>query len=367
MYFLDTNALYFYIGREQLGEKSNAKVDIESLRAFLDNKDDKALAASAYVEALVKFRNNAEYAERIHSFMLAKDLRIFNNVQYLTFSPDQISVNLSLKGDILLHYIKNRVLPEKIDIEVRLAVGFFMSILLLYTKYMIDDSKSICSKYEYDIEMFIIDKVTTTVEGKLHSTLQEAYENREDYEQQTFKDKYIELLERGCQLVDTVVELFSDKGSNFVADDLIEAEIDKKYAFLQANKPDNYLMENIHKVFSSRPNFMNEAKERFAVMYSEKGKAFKGKEKFAFKPLQTDYIAEEMFSSWMDRSQKFRKNDVFDLFFLGCADYIDDSHADNILLDRSSYLLTFDKKLDRYIEKKRPSNGAVIRRFFNDF
>ena len=155
MYFLDTNALYFYIGREHLGEKSNAKVDVESLRTFLDNKDDKALAASAYIEAMVKFRNNAEYAERIHSFMIAKDLRVFNNVQYLTFSADQISVNLSLKGDMLLHYIKNRVLPEKIDIEVRLAVGFFMSILLLYTKYRIDDSKRICSKHDYDIEMFI--------------------------------------------------------------------------------------------------------------------------------------------------------------------------------------------------------------------
>ena len=294
---------------------------------------------------------------------------MFNNVQYQTFSADQISVNLSLKGEMLSQYIMNNVLPVKIDLEVRFALGFFMSILLLYTKYQIDACKAICSDHDYDIEAFIRDKTVTVVEHELRTTLQDAYDNHENLEQQLFKDKYVELLEDGCQLADAVVELLSTRGLDISITDIrkVEKDVNDRYILLKTNKPDNYLMDNIHKVINSRPDFKAEAKKRFAEMYSERGKAFKGKEKFAFKSIQTDYLAEEMYSSWMDNSQKFRKNDIFDFFFLGCADYKDERPADCVLTDTSTYLLTFDKKLDRYIERKRPSNGAVIRRFYNDF
>ena len=56
MYFLDTNAWYVYIGRERIGEKSDANVDCESFRKVLDNRNDKALASSAYIEALNRIR-----------------------------------------------------------------------------------------------------------------------------------------------------------------------------------------------------------------------------------------------------------------------------------------------------------------------
>ncbi|MDC7293004.1 hypothetical protein NXH67_05680 [Butyrivibrio sp. DSM 10294] len=63
---LDTNALYAYIGREKLGLKSDAKIDYNALKTFLDSKvTDKALAASAYIEAMVKYRNEILYAKRV--------------------------------------------------------------------------------------------------------------------------------------------------------------------------------------------------------------------------------------------------------------------------------------------------------------
>ena len=102
-------------------------------------------------------------------------------------------------------------------------------------------------------------------------------------------------------------------------------------------------------------------------MYSYQGKAFKGREKFSFTKIQTDYMAEELYKSWIDDSQKFRKNDIFDFFFLACAEYKDKRPVASLLEDRSSYLLTFDKKLARYIERKRPNNGQVIRRYYNNF
>ena len=369
MYFLDTNALYWYIGREKLEVGSDAKVDWNLLRSFLDNREDKALASSAYVEAMARFRNKPEYASKIHDFMYAKNLRLFNNVQYQTFSSDQISVNHSLKGDQLSHYIKSRILPVKIDIEVRFALGFMMSILLLYAKYRIDGSGKICSNHDYDIEMFIKNEIIEGTEAKLRIALEEAYNNHEGLEQQFFKEKYIKLLGDGCQLTDTLVELLSTKGIDTEADDIadVEEEVRNRYCSMKANNPDNYLMVNISKELCFRPDFKEEAKKRFSEMYSNKGKAFRGKEKFAFKDIQVEYLAEEMYTSWIDNSQKFRKNDIFDFFFLGCAEYKDDRLADNILIDTSTYLLSFDRKLDRYIERKRPANGKVLRKFYNDF
>ena len=370
MYFLDTNALYWYIGREKLGEKSDAKVNVEALASFLDNRVDKSLASSAFVEAMVKFRNKPVYAERILDFILEKELRVFNNVQYQVFSPEQICFLSSLNGNQLSQCIKEKILPMKIEIEVRFAVGFFMSILLMYTKYCIDESNCICDKHDYDIEMFIRDSTVGRVESELRSALKDAYNNRENLEQQIFKDKYINLLEEGCKYVDVFLGMFVEKDGRLDKDTIekIIHETNARYEVLKDKNPDNYLMKNISRILSSRQEFMNVAKKRFAEMYSIKGKAFTGKEKFAFRKIQTDYLAEELYYSWMDKAQKFRKNDIFDFFFLGCSDYKDVVlPEENIMIDRSTYLLTFDKKLDRYIERKKPSNGIVIRRFFNDF
>ena len=369
MYFLDTNALYWYIGRDKMGDLSSAKVDDVALRNFLDAREDKALASSAYVEAMVKFRNHPEKAEELHRFLISKNLRIFNNVQYQTFSTDQMSVNLSLSGKPLADYIKKEILPVKIDIEYRFSIGFFMSILLLYTKYKLDESKKICPDHEVDIELFVRDKAVEEVCPELKKALTDAYENHELHEQQILKDKYIELLERECQMVDSLIEILSTMDFNLTDKDIREVEerVEKKYKNMKSKKPENYLMDHIHNTLLSQPSFKEVAKKKFAEMYSIKGKAFKGKEKYAFCEIQTDYLVEEMYTSWMDNGQKFRKNDIFDFFFLGCAEFKDDRKVDNILIDTSTYLLTFDKKLDRYIERRNPNNGKVIRRFYDDF
>ena len=71
-----------------------------------------------------------------------------------------------------------------------------------------------------------------------------------------------------------------------------------------------------------------------------------------------------MFEAWMKRGQLFRKNDIYDFFFIGCSDYVDNTPAENVLIDRSTYLLTFDRIPARFIEKKKPANGKAIRRYF---
>ncbi|WP_029324718.1 hypothetical protein [Butyrivibrio sp. AE3004] len=369
MYVLDTNALYWYVGRENLGDNSNANVDVKKFCSFLDGRTDKSLASSSYVEALVRFRNNPEYIEKIHAFMLSKDIPLLNNVQYQTFSTEQITSSLTLCGDQISQYIKEKILPVKINIEASFALSFLMTILLLYTKCRIDECGCICPSHGHDIEMFIRDKKVNIIGEELRATLKDAYDNHYDHEQQLLKEKYIELLEDACMLTDTVIELISTKGISVSSLDICDVEVSvrQKYISLRAKKPDNYLMESICDLLTSRPDFIDLAKNRLAEMYSSRGKLFKDRKSFAFKPIQIEYIAEEMYHSWIDNAQKFRKNDIFDLFFLGCADFKDDRKVDNFLIDKATYLLTFDQKLDRFIERKRPINGKVIRRFYNDF
>lgn len=65
MYFLDTNALYWYFGRDELGMRTNDSVDASKLQQFLNSHADKALSASAFIEAVVHFRDELEHLEPV--------------------------------------------------------------------------------------------------------------------------------------------------------------------------------------------------------------------------------------------------------------------------------------------------------------
>ena len=75
---------------------------------------------------------------------------------------------------------------------------------------------------------------------------------------------------------------------------------------------------------------------------------------------QINYLQNVMFTAWFDRGQKLQKNDIFDMFCIGCLDYKDLSSPKCILVDRSSYLITVDKKMKAFIGNLRPANLALI-------
>lgn len=366
MYFLDTNALYSYIGREKLNFQSGVSIDANALNCFLDCRDDKALASSAYIEAMIKFRNKPELAKYINDFIYEKNLRLFNNVQYYGYDTDSFRIVTNLDACNLQRHINKSILPNKIDIEVRFSVMFYEIMILLYLKYVMDTEYTVCQTHLKPIGEFIRDKTLAYVESSLKSVLEDAYENHEGKEEQTLKNAYIDLLEMGCKLVDITMKMVcTNFNEDTFQDNLkrIEDEINDKYNQMRLNRPQNYLMENMDSIFIKDMTFLNIAKPAVAKMFSEQGKAFHGKEKYAFKEFQLRYLEEEIFAAWMQSNQKMRKNDIFDFMFLGCADYRDTSPAENVLIDKSTYLLTFDDKIDRFIEKYKPMNGKIIRRF----
>ncbi len=367
MYFLDTNALYTYIGREKLLLSPGNKIDRKLLCEFLDNRDDIVLAASAYIEAMVKFRNNPKNAKIVNDFINIKKIRLFNNVQYYGYDTNGFFIVTNLDEVLLQNHIKNQILPNKIEIETKFSVIFYEIMLLLYLKFIIDKEYTAFQNRLVIITEFVKNNTLDYVSSELKAALKDAYENHEGHEEQIFKNAYIDLLETGCKLVDIIMGIVNDFHEDSFENDLmsVKDKINAKYIQLRNSRPQNYLMENMDCLFKFDKTFIDFAKPVIASMFSEYGKAFLGKEKYAFKVFQLKYLEEVMFSAWMENNQKLKKNDIFDFLFFGCADFKDDTPTDNKLIDRFTYLLTFDTKLDKFIEKNNPYNGSIIRRFYN--
>lgn len=55
---LDTNAFYWYYGRDLLEMSSAAKINVTALKRFLDGTERKALSSTSYQEVIVHFRND---------------------------------------------------------------------------------------------------------------------------------------------------------------------------------------------------------------------------------------------------------------------------------------------------------------------
>ena len=126
MIILDTNAFYWYVGRDKLGIPSTAPVDVNKLCFCLDNRYDKGLAVSSLVEALVHFQQEPEKIEHIMHFIQDKQLMPYNNFQYYGLDARGYSWLLNMKIKDLIENIHTIITPIKIAIEARLALCFML-------------------------------------------------------------------------------------------------------------------------------------------------------------------------------------------------------------------------------------------------
>ena len=58
-----------------------------------------------------------------------------------------------------------------------------------------------------------------------------------------------------------------------------------------------------------------------------------------------------LLEAWLERGQKLRKNDIFDMLYVGSVDKGVTKPGISVLIDQSSYLLSFDKVLLSFICK----------------
>lgn len=356
MYFLDTNALYWYFGRDELGMRTNDSVDASKLQQFLNSHADKALSASAFIEAVVHFRDELEHLEKLLLFIKEKELRLFNNVPYVVWNPTEYTIALSLTGTSLKNYAAH-LLTEKIEIEAKFVAAFLRIMSLLYLAYKLDNSGGDNKRYDRLLDYIgseELEKDRTT----LKSSLVAGYAVGEEEKQ--LKNTYIDLLEEKCFFIDTVIRLVSILNQDDPDPDLI-AEIKRVYSEYESGKlaQDNFVMERIRAELKTDTAFLNSAKPQIAQMFTRTRAGKSG-----FSPIQAKYIETVMFDAWMNRGQKIKKNDIFDMLFIGCAAHVEARQNKPAPVDMSTYLLSFDKTVKRFIAENRPSNIQKIDSFY---
>ncbi len=78
------------------------------------------------------------------------------------------------------------------------------------------------------------------------------------------------------------------------------------------------------------------------------------------------YLRDVMFTSWFERGKKLDKNDIFDMLCVGCLDHIDKTKNACVLIDASSYVLSFDTRMKNFIGTVKPENLRLIEKIQNE-
>ena len=64
--------------------------------------------------------------------------------------------------------------------------------------------------------------------------------------------------------------------------------------------------------------------------------------------------------------KKLDKNDIFDMLCVGCLDHIDKTKSACVLIDASSYVLSFDARMKNFIGTVKPENLRLIEKIQNE-
>ena len=103
-------------------------------------------------------------------------------------------------------------------------------------------------------------------------------------------------------------------------------------------------------------HFLDMAKVKVSEMF-KKGK---------YSATQRRYLRDVMFTSWFERGKKLDKNDIFDMLCVGCLDHIDKTKNACVLIDESSYVLSFDTRMKNFIGTVKPENLRLIEKIQNE-
>lgn len=351
MIYLDANAFYWYYGREKLSMKSSVPtLKVKDLCDFLDSRTDKSLPASVLVEIIVHFRDCPETIKGILSFCEKKGIRIYNNIRDYCFSSDSLTIIQDMSSDILKQYANN-LLDKKIEIEVYHTYSFLQIVSLLYAKYYLESCNQLTSEERNKILSYLGKASSKELKddyfAQITSVLKSGYSD--DKSQQYLKKEYIDLLVQNCvifrMITDTAVKYLRNE-QNLYAAMCKSAEEARNNGCTDSN-----IMQTIVDTLTTDTVFLKLAEDEIPAMFLRKG----------YSKHQAEYL-KMLLQAWLERGQKLRKNDIFDMLCVGALDKSEINPQLNILVDQSSYLISFDKIMMDFI-CQNSWNADLINRF----
>ena len=355
MIFLDANAFYSYYGRSKLGMTSEP-VDEKRLKKYLDQQSEKSLPTSVYIEIMTHFRNNPKVLQSLLEFRYAKGLPLFNNIPDYVVSEDEIT-SVAYMDQVALKNYADRLLKSKIQIESKFTLLFFEITKDLYAHYKLEMTDGLSQKNKDAILGYIgrvaYKEYQNLLEERIKEELQSGYD--ENKEKKVLKDFYIQELNEACVLTNIIIQgcvaCRQDK------EDIISI-VQQTYQKSIENGLDGNMgtMPCIVDTLATDQHFLDIAKVKVSEMF-KKGK---------YSATQRRYLRDVMFTSWFERGKKLDKNDIFDMLCVGCLDHIGKTKSARVLIDASSYVLSFDARMKNFIGTVKPENLRLIEKIQNE-
>lgn len=340
MLYLDANAFYWYYGRDKLSLPPSVPIiDVENLRNCLEFRTDKSLPASAFMEMIVHFRDDPATIQRIVAFTENKKIRIYNNFQGYCFTTNELTALHLTTEDFLFTQYAYKLLDKKIEIEVQHSYVFLQTVSLMYANYYLKFCAALDNRTRGNVLSFLGRDLSNELKDEymtqLTDSLRIGYADN-NKSQQYLKKKYMELLVQNCvifrMIIDTMVK-YLEGGQN------LYAAMCKSALDAQINGfTDGEVMKKIVEALAEDSAFMQEAKTEIPAIFLRKG----------YSKHQAGYI-KVLLEAWLERGQKIRKNDIFDMLYVGSIDKQVTSHSANVLVDQIPYLMSFDKTLLGFI------------------
>ena len=191
------------------------------------------------------------------------------------------------------------------------------------------------------------------LEERIKVELQSGYD--ENKEKKVLKDFYIQELNEACVLTNIIIQGCVACKQN--KEDIISIVQQTYQKSIESGLDGNTgTMPCIVDTLATDQHFLDIAKVKVSEMF-KKGK---------YSATQRRYLRDVMFTSWFERGKKLDKNDIFDMLCVGCLDHIDKTKNACVLIDASSYVLSFDTRMKNFIGTVKPENLRLIEKIQNE-
>ncbi len=353
MLFLDANAFYWYFGRDKLGIHSEAQINENALCDFLNSHEKKSVPFSVLLEVFTHFRSSPNKLKDIINFIIIKNIKIHNNIPFLKGEHEALKY-IPLMDDMGIKFYAEKLLKEKIKIEASFAVTFFEVVRLLYLQYaqekykLNDNQYNVCFKF---LGKECAKENRKKYKQKFELALQEGYlRNKEEKE---LKNAYIKALNDECLNINLFLQLlvnYEDKNINLI--DVLQNEYQRlSVSDFFETLDNNATMKTIAKEIQNNVDFFNYSASRISNIFKKKG----------FSCFECRYIETMLLPSWLINSQKYKKNDILDMFCLKALDFCETSTI--AVIDTTSYLISFDDKVKEFLHKEHLKSWNLIDQF----
>ena len=358
MIFLDANAFYSYYGRKKLNLNSTP-VDEKRLSEYLNQQKKKSLPTSVYIEIITHFRNNPKILKELLKFRYEKNMPIYNNIPRYIVTEDELTC-LRYMDETDLEKYAYKLLENKTEIESEFTLYFLEITKNLYTEYKLNDINNLSRTEKIEIFNFISQSANKNYKKKLKNKIQKELSSGydENKEKAVLKNFYMYELNEACILSNVIINAYlaCRRDKENVINYMQDAYTESMSSGLDGTNNNEKTMPHIVDLLTSDMKFLNKIKLKISEIFKAYG----------YSEVQRRYMRDVMFTSWFERGKKLDKNDIFDMFCVGCLDKTDMTESEKcILADTSSYVLSFDEKMKSFIGTVKPENLKLIEEIQN--